>query len=52
MENVKQSPCFSWDYVKIYDENKWDNVKYLRIYISDYVKSIIFAVVIKDFRYG
>ena len=38
--------------VKIQDENKWDNVKYLRIYSSDYVKSVIFAVVIKDFRHG
>ena len=52
MENVKISPCFRQDYVKIWDENKWDNVKYLRIYGSNYVKSVIFAVVIKDFRYG
>lgn len=52
MENVKISPCIRNDYVKIWDENKWDNVKYLRIYSSDYVKCVIFAAVIKDFRYG
>ena len=40
------------DYVKLWDKSKWDNVKYLRIYSLDYVKNVIFAVVIKDFRYG
>jgi|GEM_PF-6624974 len=29
-----------------------ENVKYRVLYDADYVKSIIFAVVIKDFRYG
>ena len=33
-------------------KNRWDNVKYVRVYGTDYVKSVIFAVVIKDFRYG
>ncbi len=29
-----------------------ENVKYARICSLDYVKNVIFAVVIKDFRYG
>ena len=29
-----------------------DNVKYMRVYGWDYVKNVIFAVVIKDIRYG
>ena len=29
-----------------------ENVKYIRVYGWDYVKNVIFAVVIKDFRYG
>ena len=52
MKNVKISPCFRRDYVKIQDEKEQDNVKYLRICGSDYVKNVIFAAVIKDFRYG
>lgn len=28
-----------------------ENVKIISIYSADYVKSVIFAVVIKDFRY-
>ena len=38
--------------VKIQDKNKRDNVKYMHVNGLDYVKNVIFAVVIKDFRYG
>ena len=55
--SMKNGKCeiitlFYLDYVKMRGKNEWDNVKYLRIYDSDYVKSVIFAVVIKDIRYG
>lgn len=33
-------------------QNRLENVKYMHIYGWDYVKNVIFAVVIKDFRYG
>jgi hypothetical protein len=33
-------------------QNRQENVKYMHVYGWDYVKNVIFAVVIKDFRYG
>ena len=40
------------DNVKLIAFFNGENVKILPVYSSGYVKSIIFAVVIKDFRYG